>query len=350
MKPRLVVCAAFLSCLLSGAHSLASAAERRLSPREAVEADRKRPDDTLTIQQLLANGKAGMEANDPEVVRYWYLRAAQKGDRFAQGAIGLGLLKGMDPAQHAEGIQWLTKAASQGLEEAMEVLTAHFLAENNETQALYWARKWKRSDDVPALRFMLAEWLAQGDRVKPDPARALKMMMALAEQGYAPACSCVGVYYLQGVESMGVPRDWPEAERWLIKAADGGDDNAVFLLRAVYGGDQQPDENKLRALLSRRSAAGQVTAKALLGEALVQGAYGFPKDPEAGLRLLRAAAEGGSAVGKYTLGRIYFEGRGAEKNREEGLKWLQAAADANWTEAQSFLGRAYFKGEGSPRI
>jgi len=54
--------------------------------------------------------------------------------------------------------------------------------------------------------------------------------------------------------------------------------------------------------------------------------------------LVRAAAEGGSAVAQHTLGMIHAK----EQNGTEALKWLSAAAAQGFADSQAWLGRLYY--------
>src|SRR5436190_11839444 len=62
-----------------------------------------------------------------------------------------------------------------------------------------------------------------------DFAAALAIFRPLAEKGNPRAQANLGAAYLQGV---GVPKDPDEGYRWLRKAANQGDQNALALLRA----------------------------------------------------------------------------------------------------------------------
>jgi TPR repeat protein len=62
---------------------------------------------------------------------------------------------------------------------------------------------------------------------KDDYATAIPIYRTLAEKGNVSAQRRLGFFYESGV---GVKRDWAESAKWFGKAADGGDESAVFVL------------------------------------------------------------------------------------------------------------------------
>jgi TPR repeat protein len=62
---------------------------------------------------------------------------------------------------------------------------------------------------------------------KDDYATAIPIYRSLAENGNVSAQRRLGFFYESGV---GVKRDWAESAKWFGKAADAGDESAVFVL------------------------------------------------------------------------------------------------------------------------
>lgn len=77
---------------------------------------------------------------------------------------------------------------------------------------------------------------------KPDPQAAMATLKELAEKGYAPAATEVGVLYAAGV---GVPADEQQARNWYLKGAAANDPMAEVRLaiqdRRGYGVPVDPD-------------------------------------------------------------------------------------------------------------
>ena len=63
---------------------------------------------------------------------------------------------------------------------------------------------------------------------------------------------------------------------------------------------------------------------------------------------LRKAAEQGDAETQFSLGRIYFFGRGVPQDHKQAAKWYRQAAEQGHTKAQFMLGEMYARGSGVP--
>lgn len=57
-------------------------------------------------------------------------------------------------------------------------------------------------------------------------------------------------------------------------------------------------------------------------------------------------ANQGVAIAQYTLGEMYYEGRGVRQDYQKSLEWFTKAANQGITEAQHNLGVMYENGEG----
>ena len=86
-----------------------------------------------------------------------------------------------------------------------------------------------------------------------------------------------------------------------------------------------------------------------LGRRLVWGLEGTKKDPRAGLKWLRLAAEQGHARAQTQLGMAYQKGRGVGRNIPESAKWMRKAAEQGHPKAQFEMGVYYRDGKGVPR-
>ena len=100
--------------------------------------------------------------------------------------------------------------------------------------------------------------------------------------------------------------------------------------------------------LQSKAAAGDVVAQRTLGEALVYGVDGIPKDAQAGKTLLMQAANGGDVDAKTKLGTLLMDGVYLDADAEAGLALLEQAAAAGDMRAQTTLGTARLWGINSP--
>jgi len=136
-------------------------------------------------------------------------RLADQGDLAAQTYVGLMYREGQGVARDdEEAIQWLKKAAEQGLAEAQTLLGIVY-------------------DDI------------EGWGVTRDEKAALKWFKTAAEQGYAPAQFILGEMYLSGrIAVQDKEEAWnegmKEAARWFRKSAEQGLPEAQTLLGILY--------------------------------------------------------------------------------------------------------------------
>ncbi len=157
---------------------------------------------------------------------------------------------------------------------------------------------------------------------KTDPAQYLKEHMALAEEdGSLWGAICLGAFFEEGV---GTECDLAQAEKWYRRAFEGGSDEALIQLGALYARSRQyakaeevyrrgaernwapamyrlawvystrPDwrchRDEARTLLERAGAAGDILAKKFLADAMVRGWFGVRNIPK-GFRLAFSVAD-----------------------------------------------------------
>jgi len=140
-----------------------------------------------------------------------------------------------------------------------------------------------------------------------QPQDALALFSRAAQAGSARALGAIGELHERGV---GVARNAREAADWYRKALAAGDEES----RARLG------------LLALSSAAAT------------------PKAMQEGLALVQAAAERGSAYGRYALARLLLEGLHLRRDEAKGLSLLEQAAREEVPEAQALLGQLYAEG------
>ena len=144
-----------------------------------------------------------------------------------------------------------------------------------------------------------AAGLAAYDR--GDYATALKEFTPLAESGVPTAQAALGAMYMDG---LGVPRNIPEALRWLGLAADQGMAAAQLRLGTLYllGDGVAPDSVKASQWFKAAADKGMAKAQVTLAAMYYQG-VGTPRDLQLSYLYATLAAKQGEAeaMGMITI-------------------------------------------------
>ena len=90
-------------------------------------------------------------------------------------------------------------------------------------------------------------------------------------------------------------------------------------------------EEKLQACI-QLCEEGDPEMCAFLGKEFYYG-WNIPQDLDRALRYLTVASESGEAISQFTLGFMYWSGRGTEPDPDTALKWFLKAADQGVPEA-----------------
>jgi TPR repeat protein len=173
---------------------------------------------------------------------------------------------------------------------------------------------WDRETERKRIEYAHSLW-------KTDPAQCFKEYLALSEAGSLWSAICVGAAFENGI---GSPPDLVQAEKWYRRAYEGGSDDALLRLGALYlrsreyakaeevyragiernlapamhdlawiywkSCDWRSRRDEARTLLERGSAAGDIFAKRFLASALARGGFGLRHIPE-GFRLMFSVAD-----------------------------------------------------------
>jgi TPR repeat protein len=160
---------------------------------------------------------------------------------------------------------------------------------------------------------------------KRDYARALALLIPLAEQGNAVAQLKLGMIFSRG--KTGTP-DHVAALGWFTKAAEQGQVEAQFELGRIYRDGLGMSVNGNAALSWFERAAEKDTPHAFtaLGE-LYLGHQNVPQDFAVARNWFLRGAQAGNSPSMYNLGVIYALGHGVAQDEVEALKWLALAAD-----------------------
>lgn len=155
---------------------------------------------------------------------------------------------------------------------------------------------------------LLVIFMLLGSIVSAENER-LSALRKKADLGAADAQFEIGLLYADGD---GVPKDWSEAARWYLKAAE----------------------------------QGHLIAQNNLGTIYMVGGHGLAKNETEGFRWHLKAAVSGVATAQFDLSLQYSEGRGVEKDNVEAAKWMRKAAEKGIPEAALNTGLNYRDGDG----
>ena len=100
--------------------------------------------------------------------------------------------------------------------------------------------------------------------------------------------------------------------------------------------EEAEDEMSAWEQLRKAAEAGSALAQYRLGKLLLQG-EDVPKDTEAAIRWLKKSAEQGNQYAQYALGKIYLLGKDAPEDREYARQWFQQAAEQGNQDARYFV-------------
>jgi TPR repeat protein len=247
---------------------------------------------------VYAQGLAGTPRNDTRAVEL-FEKAANAGHARAQLNLGILYLRGQGvPRDLIQARAWLEKAAAGGDPQALYAL-ARTLSESGA--------------DVPGA----------------DPVRAADLYRKAAEKGHALAGLRYGLALSEGV---GIKRDLPAAQRWLMQARENGVPEAALALgdmaaRTPASRDKAANERIVQSALSWYDVAAQAgvpSAQFKLANAYFAG-VGVPRDPSQAMLWYSRAAQQGLPQAQHALGLMLIGGVAGTTDPVEGYKWLLLA-------------------------
>ena len=178
-----------------------------------------------------------------------------------------------------------------------------------------------------------------------DYAKALEILLPLAEQGDADAQETLSIMYDFGY---GVRKDPVKALRWYERAALQGKPLLQHDLGVRYfRGDGIPQSYEKASMWWERAAkSGVVESQYNLGLMYAQG-LGVSKDQRMAVGWYNEAAKQNHANAQYSLGIMYAFGQGVELDYNKALDFFSKAADQGVTQAQYNLAVLYENGRGT---
>ncbi|MEO0863649.1 MAG: tetratricopeptide repeat protein, partial [Pseudomonadota bacterium] len=260
---------------------------------------------------------------------------------------GRMLVEGMGgPADAAEGMAWLQRAADAGHLPARTLMARVLLTQGpsrDPEQAVRWLRDAAARGDLEA-KFLLSLQLLAGDGVARDPQTAFVWMRAAAQEGYAQAMPLLSRFHADGT---GTPADPAAARMWLERAAEAGVPDALFAV-ATAQQQQGAAAQDFAALYTRAAEAGHVPSQRALGTLLMTGAPGLERDGEQAELWLSRAASAGDVPAMHNLGLGYLAGDVLAQDASAAADLFERASDAGLARSTFMLGRMVASGKGRP--
>jgi TPR repeat protein len=186
---------------------------------------------------------------------------------------------------------------------------------------------------VPFCRLMLAHchlsYAEDESGCTQDIKAAKKEYMALAEEGFGPACYAVGNMYFE------------REEVWFSPLVD----LPVHAHELPFEYDLKKGRNyMMRSVVCENPIAlNEVALRYKNGD-------GFPVDKRYAMDMFKKAAHQGDARAMINVGRMLLSGDGVIENREEALMWYRRARDeCDWPSARLMLWQFSLQGIVSER-
>lgn len=169
----------------------------------------------------------------------------------------------------------------------------HGLAEQkkNPKQAYFWFSQAAEGGLADG-QYQTGAMLLQGQGVKKDSAKAVRLLHAAADAGEPRALWTLGTLFAQGEY---VQKNQGEAFRFFKQAADAGMPQAMHNVGLMYSAGKGVNADPYQAMVYLKKAAEHNVQEAqrALGFLHARGLEGFPEDlPEARRWLSKAAARG----------------------------------------------------------
>jgi TPR repeat protein len=218
------------------------------------------------------------------------------------------------PQNLPTALHWLCRAATQGVDEAWQLIGAHIpfeVAQPARAQALQWFVRAAQEGIPAAVRV-----LAQLRRIDPAPPAAAGQAHQASTQPAAPQRAA-------SAPSPELPASLPEAWR-ALEAEQDADQDELLRLRtlAAQGGDRDA-QLALGLHLARMNSEGDRVESS-------NGTVNFKR----ALRWLAQAGEQGLADAWFAMSRIYIRPEFSQRSASEAHACLERAADMGHSGAQ----------------
>ena len=202
--------------------------------------------------------------------------------------------------------------------------------------------------------FILLSLHAAEEPSKTEGVKYSTELLKMAQNGDSESQRKLGQCYLVG---KGIKKNNEEGIRWLQKAAEAENLNALVLLFGIYfkgecgiARDTEKGISYLVKVADKKTNDKQTQEyvagfQAILGNFYETGS-GIKKDINEALKWYEKSANAGSALGEAFLGTLYFDGKGVSKDSAKAFQLFEKSAMKNDIRGMTGLAMCYYKGDG----
>ena len=180
----------------------------------------------------------GVQYRDRREAVKWYTKAAEQEYAEAQNSLGYCYEFGEGVDKNLkEAVKWYTKAAEQGLPIAQCNLGICYeygkWVEKNLEEAVKWYTKAANQEYAQA-QYLLGKAYDKGEGVAKNDSEAMKWYLKAVKNNYPQAAYYYGAMLLEGNKQKGITKNIPEGVKYLRKAADLKNLDAINSLVGAY--------------------------------------------------------------------------------------------------------------------
>lgn len=180
----------------------------------------------------------GVQYKDRGEAVKWYTKAAEQGNADAQNDLGYCYKFGEGVDRNLKkAVEWYTKAAEQGLPLAQCNLGICYKngdgVEKNLEETVKWYTKAANQEYAKA-QYLLGKAYDKGEGVAKNDSEAMKWYLKAVKNNYPQAAYYYGAMLLAGDKQKGITKNIPEGVKYLRKAADLKNLDAIQALVGAY--------------------------------------------------------------------------------------------------------------------
>lgn len=180
----------------------------------------------------------GVQYRDRGEAVKWYTKAAEQGYTEAQNDLGYCYEFGEGVEKnYKEAVKWYTKAAEQGQPIAQCNLGVCYKYGNGVEKKLEETVKWytkAANQEYAKAQYLLGKAYDKGEGVAKNDSEAMKWYLKAVKNNYPQAAYYYGAMLLAGDKQKGVTKNIPEGVKYLRKAADLKNLDAIQALVGAY--------------------------------------------------------------------------------------------------------------------